>query len=96
MGGIATVIYVLFFYEKAGKEGAVMTPLVLTADRSGERVDQFLARQLPELTRSSAQRLIEEGALTLAGPGGQKKLQGTGGGGLYPGPPRSNPVGCAP
>ena len=33
-----------------------MTPLHLTADRAGERVDQFLARTLPELTRSAAQR----------------------------------------
>ena len=31
-----------------------MTPLHLTADRAGERVDQFLARTLPELTRSAA------------------------------------------
>ena len=38
-----------------------MTPLELIADREGERVDQFLARSLPELTRSAAQRLLEEG-----------------------------------
>ena len=44
-----------------------MTPLTLTADRAGERVDQFLARTLPELTRSAAQRLLEEGAVTRGG-----------------------------
>lgn len=44
-----------------------MTPLHLTADRAGERVDQFLARTLPELTRSAAQRLLEEGAVTCGG-----------------------------
>ena len=44
-----------------------MTPRPLTADRAGERVDQLLARQFPELSRSAAQRLIETGALTLAG-----------------------------
>ena len=44
-----------------------MTPLHLTADRAGERVDQFLARTLPELTRSAAQRLLEEGAVTRGG-----------------------------
>ena len=44
-----------------------MTPLPLTADRAGERVDQFLARTLPELTRSAAQRLLEEGAVTRGG-----------------------------
>ena len=38
-----------------------MTPLTLTADRAGERVDQFLARQLPQLSRSAAQRLLEQG-----------------------------------
>ena len=44
-----------------------MTPITIVADVSGERVDQLLARQLPELTRSAAQRMIEEGALTLSG-----------------------------
>ena len=44
-----------------------MTPLHLTADRAGERVDQFLARTLPVLTRSAAQRLLEEGAVTRGG-----------------------------
>lgn len=44
-----------------------MTPLTLTADQSGERADQFLARQLPELTRSAAQRLLEEGRITRGG-----------------------------
>ena len=44
-----------------------MTPISITADLPGERVDQLLARQLPNLTRSAAQRLIEEGALTLSG-----------------------------
>ena len=44
-----------------------MTPITITADLPGERVDQLLARQLPQLSRSAAQRLIEEGALTLAG-----------------------------
>ncbi len=44
-----------------------MTPLTLTADREGERCDQFLSRRLPELTRSAAQRLLEEGAVTLGG-----------------------------
>lgn len=44
-----------------------MTPLELTADREGERIDQFLARSLPALTRSAAQRLLEEGRVLLAG-----------------------------
>ena len=44
-----------------------MTPLHLIADQPGERADQFLARQLPQLTRSAAQKLLEEGAVTLNG-----------------------------
>lgn len=44
-----------------------MTPFELTADREGERVDQFLARSLPELTRSAAQRLLDEGSVLLEG-----------------------------
>ena len=44
-----------------------MEPILLTADRPGERADQFLARAVPNLTRSAAQRLLEEGAVTLNG-----------------------------
>ncbi len=42
-----------------------MTPLELTADQEGERLDAFLARSVPDLTRSAAQRLLEQGAVTL-------------------------------
>ena len=44
-----------------------MEKLTLTADRAGERADALLARLVPDLTRSAAQRLLEEGAVTLAG-----------------------------
>ena len=44
-----------------------MAILRLTPDREGERCDQFLSRQLPELSRSAAQRLLEEGAVTSGG-----------------------------
>ena len=44
-----------------------MTPIRLTADRAGERLDQFLARSVEGLTRSAAQRLLEEGAVTRSG-----------------------------
>lgn len=44
-----------------------MIPLDLTADREGERLDAFLARSVPDLTRSAAQRLLEEGAVTRGG-----------------------------
>ena len=38
----------------------------ITAEESGERIDALLARLVPELTRSAAQRL-EEGLVTLRG-----------------------------
>lgn len=44
-----------------------MTRLELTADRAGERADQFLCRAVPELTRSGAQKLLEDGAVTCGG-----------------------------
>lgn len=44
-----------------------MTPWTLTADRDGERMDQFLAQTYPNLTRSAAQKLIEDGAVLLDG-----------------------------
>jgi len=43
-----------------------MTPVKLTAG-ADERVDQLLARSLPGLTRSAAQRLLEEGRVVLDG-----------------------------
>lgn len=39
----------------------------LTAQSGGERADVFLARALPELTRSAVQRLLERGNVTLHG-----------------------------
>ena len=44
-----------------------MTPLHLKVDAPGQRADQFLAAALPQLTRSAAQKLLEEGAVTLNG-----------------------------
>ena len=41
--------------------------LNITAEESGERIDALLARLVPELTRSAAQRLLEEGLVTLRG-----------------------------
>ena len=44
-----------------------MNRLTLTADRPGERADALLARLVPDLTRSAAQKLLERGAVTSAG-----------------------------
>ena len=37
----------------------------LVADRGGERLDVFVARRLPELSRSHAQRLIQDGLVSV-------------------------------
>jgi 23S rRNA pseudouridine1911/1915/1917 synthase len=44
-----------------------METLTLTADQGGERADTFLARSVPDLTRSAAQRLLEEGTVIRSG-----------------------------
>ena len=41
--------------------------LQITAEESGERIDALLARSVPELSRSAAQRLLEEGRVSLRG-----------------------------
>ena len=46
--------------------------MTLYADISGERLDAFLARRAEGLTRSAAQRLIEEGLVTRNGKSGKK------------------------
>ena len=56
-----------------------MTPLTLTADQPGERVDQLLARLLPDLTRSAAQRLLESGAVCMEGRPVKKNYKTAGG-----------------
>ena len=39
----------------------------LIAETTGERIDALLSRMLPELSRSGAQRLLEDGAVTVEG-----------------------------
>ena len=46
--------------------------MILYADIAGERLDAFLARSVEGLTRSSAQRLLEEGCVTRSGKPGKK------------------------
>ena len=51
----------------------------LYADSPGERLDAFLARSVPDLTRSAAQKLLEEGCVLLRGkPGKKNDKLGTG------------------
>ena len=46
--------------------------MILTADLSGERLDAFLARNVENLSRSAAQKLIEDGAVFRNGKPGKK------------------------
>ena len=46
--------------------------MILIADLDGERLDAFLARCVENLSRSGAQKLIEEGCVLLSGKPGKK------------------------
>ena len=46
--------------------------MILVADTAGERLDAFLARSVEGLTRSAAQRLLEEGCVSRNGKPGRK------------------------
>jgi len=60
-----------------------MPPLVktleLTADRSGERLDTFIARRCPELSRSHARRLIDDRLVSVDGRHGKASERVTAG-----------------
>ena len=51
--------------------------MILYADTAGERLDAFLARSMENMSRSGAQKLLEEGCVLLRGKPGKKndKLQ---------------------
>lgn len=46
--------------------------MTLIADTAGERLDAFLARLLPDMSRSGAQKLLEEGCVLCNGKKGRK------------------------
>lgn len=56
-----------------------MMTIQLQAEESGERADSFLAGSVEGLTRSAAQRLMEEGAVTLNGKPVKKNAKLTAG-----------------
>jgi 23S rRNA pseudouridine1911/1915/1917 synthase len=53
--------------------------LQITAEESGERIDALLAHMLPQLSRSAAQRLLEEGRVLLRGEPVRKNYRCTAG-----------------
>ena len=73
-----------------------MTPLLLRADKAGERADQLIARLVPELTRSAAQRLLEEGAVTRNGQPVKKNYKAAEGDVLEVALPDPEPVEALP
>ena len=68
----------------------------LTADLSGERLDAFLARTVPELTRSAAQKLLEEGCVLRNGKPGKKNDKLNPGDQIQVSIPEPKPVDIAP
>ena len=70
--------------------------MILYADISGERLDAFLARQGEGLSRSVAQKLIEEGLVTRNGKRPKKNAKLTPGDKIEYSLPEAKPVGIAP
>ena len=46
--------------------------MILIADCAGERLDAFLSRAIPDMSRSAAQKLLDEGCVLLGGKLGKK------------------------
>ncbi len=55
------------------------TKIIITAQESAERIDALLARSVEGLTRSAAQRLLEQGAVCLRGIAVKKNYKTTAG-----------------
>ena len=70
--------------------------LTATPEDKGCRLDQFLADQLEELTRSAAQRLLEEGQVLLGDKPLKKNYKLTGGETLRVDLPDPEPIDAVP
>ncbi len=68
----------------------------VTADRPGERADQLLARAIDALTRSAAQKLLDEGRVTANGKTLKKNARPDEGAVLTVDIPESEPVDIVP
>ena len=73
-----------------------MTPLHLRVEQAARRADQFLADSLPQLTRSAAQKLLEDGAVTLNGKPVKKNYKTVSGDELVVALPDPAPVDIVP
>ena len=70
--------------------------MTLYADVSGERLDAFLARSVEELTRSAAQKLLDEGCILRNGKPGKKNDKLNPGDEITVFMPEAKPVDIAP
>ena len=52
-----------------------MSQLTLTVEQAGQRADQFLAQTVDTLTRSGAQKLLEQGRVTVNGKAAKKNAK---------------------
>ena len=52
-----------------------MSQLTLTVEQAGQRADQFLAQSVESLTRSGAQKLLEQGLVTVNGKPAKKNTK---------------------
>ena len=68
----------------------------LIADTAGERLDAFLARSVPGLSRSAAQKLLDEGCVSLMGRPGKKNDRLNAGDWVELTVPEPKPVDVAP
>ena len=52
-----------------------MSQLTLAVEQAGQRADQFLAQTVDTLTRSGAQKLLEQGRVTVNGKAAKKNTK---------------------
>lgn len=69
--------------------------MTILCDTAGERMDVALARLLPELSRSAAQKLLEEGRVTCGGAAVRKNARTTAGQALEVNLPEPAPLDVA-
>ena len=73
-----------------------MNLITLIPEEAGERVDAFIARSVPDLTRSAVQKLLEKGSVTRDGKPVKKNEKTAVGGALELALPEPEPVDVVP
>ena len=70
--------------------------MILFADISGERLDAFLARSIENMSRSGAQKLLEDGCVTVGGKAAKKNHKLTEGEEVHVTLPEPKPLDVVP